>query len=149
MRQSLGDSCCDSLNMFRLALSILVVTLVTRECLGQNLLAAYNVCRTEYNVDMDTYNAIRNGDFSIRTPFIECFGDCLVKKAGFMNDDLSFNKDVIVKFVSRFIKPEDSESVYNQCTADVAPVLCATAFDVYQCIYENALSKWGTKRNGK
>lgn len=69
-----------------------------------------------------------------------------MRKSGFMNDDLSFNKDVIVKFVSRYIKPEDSESVYEMCTADVAPVLCAAAFDVYQCIYENAQAKWGTRR---
>lgn len=136
--------------------------------LGQNLLAAYNSCRSEFNVDMETFNAIKNGDFSIRTPFIEvtftywivpnpnpvssmlikfqCFGDCLVKKAGFMNDDLSFNEDVIVKFMSRFIKPEDSQLAYDTCTADVTPILCTMAYEVYQCIYEKAYEKWGTRR---
>ncbi|XP_062563138.1 general odorant-binding protein 56d-like [Armigeres subalbatus] len=132
--------------MIRLAFSVFVFSIVTNGCLGQNLLAAYNSCRSEFNVDMETFNAIKNGDFSIRTPFIECFGDCLVKKAGFMNDDLSFNEDVIVKFMSRFIKPEDSKMAYDTCTADVTPILCTMAYEVYQCIYEKAYEKWGTRR---
>lgn len=80
--------------------------------------------------------------------YFQCLGECVVKKVGFMNDDLSFNKDIIVKFVSRFIKPEHSEDIYTKCTQDVAPVLCATAYEVYQCIYENAVDKWGTRRRG-
>ncbi|XP_053686165.1 general odorant-binding protein 56d-like [Sabethes cyaneus] len=125
----------------------LVLIALSQTCLGQNLLSVYNSCRSEFDVDMDTFNALKNGDFSIRSPLIECFGECLVKKAGFMNNDLSFNKDTIIKFVSRFIKKQDAEAVYDKCTADVEPVICSMAFDVYQCAYENAYAKWGTKKN--
>ncbi|XP_039432611.1 general odorant-binding protein 56d-like [Culex pipiens pallens] len=127
---------------------VVLVAVLVKQCLGQNLLAAYNNCRAEYNADQETFNAIKNGDFSIRTPLVECLGECVVKKVGFMNDDLSFNKDIIVKFVSRFLKPEHSEDIYTKCTQDVAPVLCATAYEVYQCVYENAVAKWGTRRRG-
>ncbi|XP_055529008.1 general odorant-binding protein 56d-like [Wyeomyia smithii] len=132
--------------MSKFTVLFLVIVALSRTCLGQSLLNAYNGCRTEFNVDMDTYNALKNGDFSVRSPLIECFGECLVKKAGFMNDDLSFNKDTIIKFVTRFIKKEDAEEVYQKCTSNVEPSLCTMAFDVYQCMYENSYAKWGTKK---
>ncbi|XP_058458885.1 general odorant-binding protein 56d-like [Malaya genurostris] len=114
--------------------------------LGQNLFNAFNACKSGFGVDMDTFNALKSGDFSVRSPLVECFGECLVKKAGFMNEDLSFNKGTIVNFVKRFIKPAAAEEVYAKCTTDVEPALCTMAFDVYQCIYENAYAKWGTKK---
>ncbi|XP_055598830.1 general odorant-binding protein 56d-like [Uranotaenia lowii] len=132
----------------KIFLACLLLTTYLGQSRSQNILAAYNACRGEYGVDNETYNAIRSGDFSIRSPLIECFGECIVKRAGFMNDDLSFNQDTIQKFVSRFIRPKYSAAVYEKCTKDVVPILCSTAFDVYQCIYENAVAKWGQTRRG-
>ncbi|XP_055626345.1 general odorant-binding protein 56d-like [Toxorhynchites rutilus septentrionalis] len=133
--------------MLKYTVVVLVLAIVSEQCMAQNLILAYNSCSSEFNVDMEAFNALKNGDFSNRTPLIECFGDCIVKKAGFMREDLSFNKDTIVKFVARFIKPADAGTVYEKCTSNVTPTLCVTAYDVYQCIYENTYSKWGTRIN--
>uniref|UniRef100_A0AAG5DJR6 Uncharacterized protein n=1 Tax=Anopheles atroparvus TaxID=41427 RepID=A0AAG5DJR6_ANOAO len=99
-----------------------------------------------YDIEASVFDALRSGDFSVRNPFVECFGECLVKRAGFMNDDYTFNRDTITRFTSRFVSRENSAVVYDRCTADVTPTVCATAFEVYQCIYEHIYAKWSTRK---
>ncbi|EAL38694.2 AGAP012323-PA [Anopheles gambiae str. PEST] len=75
-----------------------------------------------------------------------CFGECFVKRAGFMNDNFTFNRDTIMRFTNRFVSKEISEKVYNICTDNVTPTYCVTAFDVYQCIYENVYKSWDSRK---
>ncbi|XP_050098757.1 general odorant-binding protein 56d-like [Anopheles aquasalis] len=110
--------------------------------LGQDVIGAYLRCRNEFDIEATVFDAVRAGDFSVRSPLVECFGECLVKRAGFMNDDFTFNRDTIMRFTNRFVSKESSEEVFNRCTGNVVPTVCSTAFEVYQCIYEHVNQKW-------
>ncbi|XP_035785815.1 general odorant-binding protein 56d-like [Anopheles albimanus] len=111
-------------------------------CLGQDVIGAYLRCRNEFDIEPTVFDAVRAGDFSVRSPLVECFGECLVKRAGFMNDDFTFNRDTIMRFTNRFVSKESSEEVFSRCTGNVVPTYCSTAFEVYQCIYEHVNQKW-------
>uniref|UniRef100_A0A182IZ39 Uncharacterized protein n=1 Tax=Anopheles atroparvus TaxID=41427 RepID=A0A182IZ39_ANOAO len=125
---------------------VVVLSLLAPSCHGQDILGSYARCRNEFDIEASVFDALRSGDFSVRNPFVECFGECLVKRAGFMNDDYTFNRDTITRFTSRFVSRENSAVVYDRCTADVTPTVCATAFEVYQCIYEHIYAKWSTRK---
>uniref|UniRef100_A0A6E8W7U5 Uncharacterized protein n=1 Tax=Anopheles coluzzii TaxID=1518534 RepID=A0A6E8W7U5_ANOCL len=92
------------------------------------------------------FESLRAGNFSVRNSLVECFGECFVKRAGFMNDNFTFNRDTIMRFTNRFVSKEISEKVYNICTDNVTPTYCVTAFDVYQCIYENVYKSWDSRK---
>ncbi|XP_053679070.1 uncharacterized protein LOC128729834 [Anopheles nili] len=109
-----------------------------RPCHAQDILGSYFRCRNEYDIEPSVFDALRAGDFSVRNSFVECFGECFVKRAGFMNDNFTFNRDTILRFMNRFVSKENSEMAYGNCTGNVTPTYCVTAFNVYQCIYEHA-----------
>uniref|UniRef100_A0A182QPK0 Uncharacterized protein n=1 Tax=Anopheles farauti TaxID=69004 RepID=A0A182QPK0_9DIPT len=106
---------------------------------GQDILGAFFRCRNEFDIDSAVFDALRAGDFSVRSSLVECFGECFVKRAGFMNDNFTFNRDTILRFMNRYgtASKEKAELVYRNCTENVIPTYCVTAFEVYQCIYDN------------
>ncbi|KFB49724.1 odorant-binding protein AgamOBP27 [Anopheles sinensis] len=129
-----------------LSIALTTISLLAPICHGQDILGSYFRCRNEFDIEPSVFDALRVGNFSVRNSFVECFGECFVKRAGFMNDDFTFNRDTITRFTNRFVSKENSELVYERCTADVTPTFCVTAFDVYQCIYEHIYEKWNTRK---
>uniref|UniRef100_A0A182MYM8 Uncharacterized protein n=1 Tax=Anopheles dirus TaxID=7168 RepID=A0A182MYM8_9DIPT len=133
----------DSVNMARQDLvcrlltvyTIVSIVLLVRPSLGQDVLGAFFRCRNEYDIEPSVFDALRAGNFSVRNSLVECFGECFVKRAGFMNDNFTFNRDTILRFMYRFISSkETAEMVYRNCTDNVQPTYCVTAFEVYKCI---------------
>uniref|UniRef100_A0A182SVK4 Uncharacterized protein n=1 Tax=Anopheles maculatus TaxID=74869 RepID=A0A182SVK4_9DIPT len=157
----------ERLGLVRLV-SVITIVLLVGACSGQDILGSYFRCRNEYEIEPSIFEALRMGNFSVRNPFIEvrhsrnstrkcplkpinfastqCFGECFVKRAGFMNDNFTFNRDTIMRFMSRFVSKEIAEVVYDTCTENVIPTYCVTAFEVYQCIYENTSKKWDSRK---
>lgn len=37
---------------------------------------------------------------------LQCFTECLMKRSGFMFDDFSYNKTLIIGFAGRYLEPE-------------------------------------------
>ncbi|XP_053669567.1 uncharacterized protein LOC128719949 [Anopheles marshallii] len=135
----------ERLHLVRL-LSVGTIVLLVRACSGQDILGSYFRCRNEFDIDSNIFEALRAGDFSVRNSLVECFGECFVKRAGFMNDNFTFNRDTIMRFMSRFVSKEIAAGVYGTCTDNVTPTYCVTAFNVYQCIYENVSKKWDSRK---
>ncbi|XP_058065575.1 general odorant-binding protein 56d-like [Anopheles bellator] len=129
-----------------LALIAITCGVLLAPCRGQDILGSLFRCRNEFEIDPNVFESLRTGDFSVRNPTVECFGECFVKRAGFMNDDFTFNRDTIIRYTGRFVSKEAAAEVYTRCTANVVPTLCVTAFEVYRCIYEHINQKWNTTK---
>uniref|UniRef100_A0A182V759 Uncharacterized protein n=1 Tax=Anopheles merus TaxID=30066 RepID=A0A182V759_ANOME len=125
---------------------LLAIVLLVHSCHGQDILGSYFRCRNEFEIEPSVFESLRAGNFSVRNSLVECFGECFVKRAGFMNDNFTFNRDTIMRFTNRFVSKEISEKVYSICTDNVTPTYCVTAFDVYQCIYENVYKSWDSRK---
>ncbi|KAL1380395.1 hypothetical protein pipiens_014230 [Culex pipiens pipiens] len=92
---------------------VLAVTLaaVIRPSSGQDFKGAIDQCTKEFDMDMDVVISLKYGDFSERDPLIECFTECLMKRSGFMFDDYSYNKTLIIGFAGRYLEPEGEQNV--------------------------------------
>ncbi|XP_058127918.1 uncharacterized protein LOC131285831 [Anopheles ziemanni] len=120
----------------------LVLVLPESGCLAQDFKGAIDHCTKDFDLDMDIVVSLKYGDFTERDPMIECFTECLMKKSGFMYDDYTYNKTLIIGFAGRYLEPEGAQSVYDNCIDRFGQTVCVTGFEMYQCIHETAVSEW-------
>ncbi|EAT46211.1 AAEL002598-PA [Aedes aegypti] len=109
---------------------------------AQDFKGAIDECTKEFEMDMDVVVSLKYGDFSERDPLIECFTECLMKRSGFMFDDFSYNKTLIIGFAGRYLEPEGAQYVYDNCVDKFGTTVCVTGFEMYQCIHETAVAEW-------
>ncbi|EDS38119.1 Odorant-binding protein 56e [Culex quinquefasciatus] len=125
----------------RLVLAVTLAVLI-RPSSGQDFKGAIDQCTKEFDMDMDVVISLKYGDFSERDPLIECFTECLMKRSGFMFDDYSYNKTLIIGFAGRYLEPEGAQTVWENCADKFGTTVCVTGFEMYQCIHETAVSEW-------
>uniref|UniRef100_A0A182JSY5 Uncharacterized protein n=1 Tax=Anopheles christyi TaxID=43041 RepID=A0A182JSY5_9DIPT len=120
----------------------MVLLLAARGCHAQDFKGAIDHCTKDFEMDMDIVVSLKYGDFTERDPLIECFTECLMKKSGFMYDDYTYNKTLIIGFAGRYLEPEGAQAVYDKCIDRFGQTVCVTGFEMYQCIHETAVSEW-------
>uniref|UniRef100_A0A453Z3A2 Uncharacterized protein n=1 Tax=Anopheles quadriannulatus TaxID=34691 RepID=A0A453Z3A2_ANOQN len=120
----------------------MVLVLAGRGCHAQDFKGAIDHCTKDFEMDMDIVVSLKYGDFTERDPLIECFTECLMKKSGFMYDDYTYNKTLIIGFAGRYLEPEGAQAVYDNCIDRFGQTVCVTGFEMYQCIHETAVSEW-------
>ncbi|XP_062563139.1 general odorant-binding protein 56d-like [Armigeres subalbatus] len=120
---------------------LLLASSVGLSC-AQDFKGAIDVCTKEFEMDMDVVISLKYGDFSERDPLIECFTECLMKRSGFMFDDFTYNKTLIIGFAGRYLEPEGAQYVYDNCIDKFGTTVCVTGFEMYQCIHETAVAEW-------
>ncbi|XP_050081204.1 uncharacterized protein LOC126568731 [Anopheles maculipalpis] len=119
-----------------------VLLLAGQSCQAQDFKGAIDHCTKDFEMDMDIVVSLKYGDFTERDPLIECFTECLMKKSGFMYDDYTYNKTLIIGFAGRYLEPEGAQAVYDNCIDRFGQTVCVTGFEMYQCIHETAVSEW-------
>nr|QHN69070.1 odorant binding protein 14 [Sirex nitobei] len=119
------------------ALSVSALTPANRV----KVIAANVRCLEESGLDPEILERTKNGE-DVDDKNLDCFGACLLKDFGILNDDGTFNKDEAVKNLPDSVRNDDVINMINACSNKKGETDCDTAYLIFSCIREKAGFKY-------
>ncbi|XP_015434872.1 PREDICTED: general odorant-binding protein 56d-like [Dufourea novaeangliae] len=101
-------------------------------------LAAHKThCLAETGVDAQTVEDAKNGNVAENDEKLACFGSCMLKRIGIMNQDGSVNEEITRKRVPASVPKEQVDDLINKCKDTTGANDCDKAAKLIKCFKEN------------